>query len=104
MVGRGYSGSDVTIDKAQAWWDKTRADLCLRRGESGRRLLDLAGDVGYSPYRLRRALERIASVLKDWVLEESCPAWADRLLAQCRKYLGVLQCVPPIGDECVGIR
>jgi hypothetical protein len=89
----------MTIDKAQAWWDKTKADLRLRRGESGRKLLDLAGEVGYSPYRLRRALERITPVLQRWVTEDQAPAWAERLHRQCKQFLSVVECVPPMGDE-----
>lgn len=100
MCGKESSKTDdMTIDRAQAWWDKTRVDLRLRRGESGHRLLDIAGDVGYSPYRLRRALERIMPVLKRWVLEESSPDWASRLLRQCRRYLAVVECVPPLSSE-----
>ena len=89
----------MTIDKAQAWWDKTKADLRLRRGESGRKLLDIAGEVGYSPYRLRRALERMKPVLKRWVVEDHAPAWAERLLRQVKSYLPVLEVVPPVGGE-----
>jgi len=89
----------MTIDRAQAWWDKTKADLRLRRGESGRRLLDLAGEVGYSPYRLRRALERLTPVLQRWVCEDQAPTWAGRLLRQCKQFLPVLEIVPPMGDE-----
>lgn len=89
----------MTIDRAQAWWDKTRVDLRLRRGESGRKLLDIAGEVGYSPYRLRRALERIKPVLTRWVNEDQVPSWAERLLRQVKQFLSVVECVPPMGDE-----
>jgi hypothetical protein len=89
----------MTIDRAQSWWDKTKVDLRLRRGESGRKLLEIAGEVGYSPYRLRRALERILPVLKRWVCEDQAPAWAERLLRQCKQFLPVVAVVPPLGDE-----
>jgi len=64
--------------------------------------LDLAGPVGYSPYRLRCALEKMIPVLKDWVLEEAAPGWAERLLRQCKRYLTVVECVPPVGSEVLG--
>jgi hypothetical protein len=89
----------MTIDKAQAWWDKTKVDLRLRRGESGRQLLALAGEVGYSPYRLRRALERIKPVLERWVHEDQAPPWAERLFRQCKQFGSVLEVVPPVGSE-----
>lgn len=92
----------MTIDKAQSWWENAKVDLLLRRGESGRKLLEIAGDVGYSPYLLRRAVERITPVLRRWVSEGIAPPWAEKLLAQCKQYKPILAVVPPIGDE-VGI-
>ena len=89
----------MTIDRAQAWWENTRADLLLRRGESGRQLLELVGDVGYSPYRLRRAVERITPLLSRWVSEDVAPSWAEKLLKQCKQHLLVLEVVPPVGNE-----
>ena len=89
----------MTIDRAQAWWENTKADLRLRRGESGRQLLEIAGHVGYSPYRLRRALERMQPVLKRWVAEDIAPTWAERLLRQVRQKLSVLEVVPPLEGE-----
>ena len=89
----------MTIDKAQAWWESTRADLRMRRGESGRQLLEIAGNVGYSPYRLRRALEKMKPVLKRWIAEGIAPDWAERLLRQIRRKLPVLEVVPPLEGE-----
>lgn len=89
----------MTIDKAQAWWESTTVDLKLRRGQSGQRLLEIAGDVGYSPYRLRRAVERVVPVLKTWIAEGNAPKWAEKLLRECRRHYDVLELVPPLGDE-----
>jgi hypothetical protein len=89
----------MTIDKAQSWWESTKADLRLRRGESGRKLLEIAGHVGYSPYRLRRALEKMKPYLERWVAEGLAPAWAERLLRQVKRKLPVLEVVPPLEGE-----
>lgn len=89
----------MTIEKAQAWWESVAADLKLRRGQSGLRLLEMAGDVGYSPYKLRRAVERIMPRLRRWISEGNAPAWAEKLFKQCRRHYDVLELVPPLGDE-----
>jgi len=89
----------MTIDKAQAWWESTQVDLKLRRGQSGLRLLGIAGDVGYSPYTLRRAVERVMPVLKRWIVDSQAPKWAEKLLRECRRHYDVLELVPPLGDE-----
>lgn len=89
----------MTVDRAQAWWESTTVDLKLRRGQSGLRLLEIAGSVGYSPYKLRRAVERIMPVLKRWIVDDQAPAWAEKLLRECRRHYEALEVVPPLGDE-----
>jgi len=89
----------MTIDRVQVWWDNTQADLRLRRGESGRQLLEIVGHVGYSPYRLRRALEKMKPVLERWIAEGIAPTWAERLLRQIRRKLPILEVVPPLEGE-----
>ncbi len=89
----------MLVDSAQLWWDSVSADLRLRRGESGRRLLEMAGEVGFSPYNLRRAVERIMPALESWYQEGVAPGWAEKLYRQCKRWAPVLAMVPPLGDE-----
>jgi hypothetical protein len=89
----------VSVDAAHAWWDRVEIDLKLRRGQSGARLLERAGRVGDSPYRLRLAVERIVSILHEWALSGEPPGWATKLLREAKRYREVLREVPPIGDE-----
>lgn len=63
----------------------------------------MAGEIGFSPYRLRRAVEAITPVLGAWLLEESAPEWVSRLHRQCKRYLPVLETVPPLPDEVMGL-
>lgn len=89
----------MTIDRAQAWWESASVDLKLRRGQSGLRLLEIAGDVGYSPYKLRRAVEKILPVLNRWIADDNAPEWARKLRKECRRHYESLELVPPLGDE-----
>lgn len=89
----------MTIERAQAWWESVSIDLKLRRGQSGLRLLEMVGDVGYSPYKLRRAVEKIMPRLRCWISEGNAPKWAEKLYRECRRHYDVLELVPPLGDE-----
>ena len=89
----------MDIDAVHAWWDRVEVDLKLRRGQTGARLLEVVGHVGHSPYRLRRAVEKLVGVLKRWTASEEVPKWAKRLLREARARVEVLEDVPPLGDE-----
>lgn len=89
----------MTIDRAQVWWESTKVDLMLRRGQNGQRLLEIAGDVGFSPYKLRRAVERLMPLLKRWTEDGGAPQWASKLLRECRRHYDSLELAPPLGAE-----
>lgn len=83
----------ASIDGAQRWWDSVAADLKLRRGQSGKRLLEIAGDVGDSPQKLLAAVERLQVVLGDWVNEGQAPLWAVRIHRMAKRHIAVLRLV-----------
>lgn len=91
----------MDIDAVHAWWDRVEVDLKLRRCQTGARLLEVVGCVGHSPYKLRRAVEKLVKVLQRWKTSGEVPKWATRLLREAKARMGVLEDVPPLGDELI---